>query len=78
MQPTLFKTQVSCLRRKFFPAVLCYTNIGLLCKGDGTMQIAIVDDRAEDREELSVCLENYMKKHQLDYTLTELRTERIF
>ncbi|RHQ21791.1 DNA-binding response regulator [Clostridiaceae bacterium AF29-16BH] len=35
------------------------------------MQIAIVDDRAEDREELSVCLENYMKKHQLDYTLTE-------
>ena len=24
------------------------------------MQIAIVDDRAEDREELSVCLENYM------------------
>ena len=28
------------------------------------MQIAIVDDRAEDREELSVCLENYMKKHQ--------------
>ena len=32
------------------------------------MQIAIVDDRAEDREELSVCLENYMKKHQLDYT----------
>ena len=71
MQPTLFKTQVSCLRRKFFPAVLCYTNIGLLCKGDGTMQIAIVDDRAEDREELSACLENYMKKHQLDYTLTE-------
>ena len=35
------------------------------------MQIAIVDDRAEDREELSACLENYMKKHQLDYTLTE-------
>ena len=35
------------------------------------MQIAIVDDRAEDREELSTCLENYMKKHQLDYTLTE-------
>ena len=35
------------------------------------MQIAIVDDRAEDRAELSVCLENYMKKHQLDYTLTE-------
>ena len=35
------------------------------------MQIAIVDDRAEDREELSVCLENYMKRHQLDYTLTE-------
>ena len=35
------------------------------------MQIAIVDDSAEDREELSVCLENYMKKHQLDYTLTE-------
>ena len=31
------------------------------------MQIAIVDDRAEDREELSACLENYMKKHQLDY-----------
>lgn len=31
------------------------------------MQIAIVDDRAE----LSACLENYMKKHQLDYTLTE-------
>ena len=31
------------------------------------MQIArFVDDRAEDREELSVCLENYMKKHQLD------------
>ena len=26
------------------------------------MQIAIVDDRAEDREELSVCLENYMKR----------------
>ena len=26
------------------------------------MQIAIVDDRAEDREELSACLENYMKK----------------
>ena len=35
------------------------------------MQIAIVDDRADDRAELSVCLENYMKKHQLDYTLTE-------
>ena len=35
------------------------------------MQIAIVDDRAEDRAELSVCLGNYMKKHQLDYTLTE-------
>ena len=35
------------------------------------MQIAIVDDRAEDRAELSACLENYMKKHQLDYTLTE-------
>ena len=35
------------------------------------MQIAIVDDRADDREELSACLENYMKKHQLDYTLTE-------
>ena len=35
------------------------------------MQIAIVDDRAEDREDLSACLENYMKKHQLDYTLTE-------
>ena len=35
------------------------------------MQIAIVDDRAEDRAELSVCLENYMKKHQMDYTLTE-------
>ena len=35
------------------------------------MQIAIVDDSAEDREELSACLENYMKKHQLDYTLTE-------
>ena len=35
------------------------------------MQIAIVDDRAEDREELSACLENYMKKHQLDYTMTE-------
>ena len=35
------------------------------------MQIAIVDDSAEDREELSTCLENYMKKHQLDYTLTE-------
>ena len=51
--------------------VLCYTNIGLLCKGDGAMQIAIVDDRADDRAELSVCLENYMKKHQLDYTLTE-------
>ena len=33
------------------------------------MQIAIVDDRAEDREELSACLENYMKKHQLDYGL---------
>ena len=31
------------------------------------MQIAIVDDRAEDRAELSACLENYMKKHQLDY-----------
>ena len=29
------------------------------------MQIAIVDDSAEDREELSVCLENYMKKHHL-------------
>ena len=27
------------------------------------MQIAIVDDSAEDREELSACLENYMKKH---------------
>ena len=53
MQPTLFKTQVSCLRRKFFPAVLCYTNIGLLCEGDGAMQIAIVDDRADDRAELS-------------------------
>lgn len=25
------------------------------------MQIAIVDDSAEDREELSACLENYMK-----------------
>ena len=35
------------------------------------MQIAIVDDRADDRAELSACLENYMKKHQLDYTLTE-------
>lgn len=35
------------------------------------MQIAIVDDRAADREELSACLKNYMKKHQLDYTLTE-------
>ena len=35
------------------------------------MQIAIVDDSAEDREELSTCLENYMKRHQLDYTLTE-------
>ena len=35
------------------------------------MQIAIVDDSAEDREELSACLENYMKKHQLDYTLAE-------
>ena len=35
------------------------------------MQIAIVDDSAEDRAELSACLENYMKKHQLDYTLTE-------
>ena len=35
------------------------------------MQIAIVDDSAEDREELSACLENYMKKQQLDYTLTE-------
>ncbi len=35
------------------------------------MQIAIVDDSADDRTELSVCLENYMKKHQLDYTLTE-------
>ena len=35
------------------------------------MQIAIVDDSAEDREELSVCLKDYMKKHQLDYTLTE-------
>ena len=29
------------------------------------MQIAIVDDRAEDREELSTCLENYMKKHRI-------------
>ena len=35
------------------------------------MQIAIVDDSAEDRAELSACLENYMKRHQLDYTLTE-------
>ena len=35
------------------------------------MQIAIVDDRKEDRNELSVCLNNYMKQHQLDYTLTE-------
>ena len=35
------------------------------------MQIAIVDDSAADREELSACLENYTKKHQLDYTLTE-------
>lgn len=25
------------------------------------MQIAIVDDRADDRAELSACLENYMK-----------------
>ena len=65
MQPTLFKTQVSCLRRKFFPAVLCYTHIGLLCKGDGAMQIAIVDDRAELSEscrpgQFSACLYGYL------------------
>lgn len=65
MQPTLFKTQVSCLRRKFFPAVLRYTNIGLLCKGDGTMQIAIVDDRAELSEscrpgQFSACLYGHL------------------
>ncbi len=35
------------------------------------MQIAIADDRAEDRNELSACLEKYMQQNHLDYTLTE-------
>lgn len=35
------------------------------------MQIAIVDDSAEDKKELSVCLKNYMSRNHLDYTLTE-------
>lgn len=35
------------------------------------MQIAIVDDKAEDRHELSVCLEKYMRQNHLKYTLTE-------
>ena len=36
------------------------------------MQIAIVDDRAEDRAELSACLENYMKKNPA-YRILRLR-----
>lgn len=35
------------------------------------MQIAIVDDRIEDRKELSACLEKYMQQNNLKYTLTE-------
>lgn len=42
------------------------------------MQIAVVDDKAEDRQELSVCLENYMKQHHLDYTLTEFEDGESF
>lgn len=68
-QPTLFKTHVFRLKRSFFSTNTCYTDTGLLCEGDGAMQIAIVDDSAEDRKELSDCLENYMKRYQLDYTL---------
>lgn len=35
------------------------------------MQIAVVDDKTEDRKELSVCLEKYMRQNHLQYTLTE-------
>lgn len=35
------------------------------------MQIAVVDDKPEDRRELAVCLEKYMQQNHLKYTLTE-------
>lgn len=42
------------------------------------MQIAVIDDRAEDREELSLCLRHYMNRHHLDYTLTEFESGEDF
>lgn len=35
------------------------------------MQIAVVDDNAEDRKELAACLEKYMQQNHLKYTLSE-------
>lgn len=35
------------------------------------MQIAVVDDRMEDRNALAACLKTYMEQNHLDYTLSE-------